>query len=284
VTEQLVLLVVGFLLTSVVGGVLGWYFQERVWRQRHATDTADERHRQAIRTFEELSTLLDRRLYRMRRLWWAMQRASDGRGDHAAVAAARDDYREVLFDWNDNLNRLLALVRTYFGADTRQRLEDELFEDFAAIGRALDHGLFVLAGDHEEPIPRVGRRLNRLSKRVYGFNVRMLEQLDTDQLGSDATPSTVERPPADDRLEFGTRGRDVRELQLALSRAGHAVDPDGDFGAATYRAVLSVQRERGLEPTGVADARVATLLRGHGEDRSVGEGERVPQPARPATS
>lgn len=68
-SDELFLLIVGFLLTSVVGGALGAFFQNRAWDHRRDQERIDERRRQAMRTFEETSTLLDRRLYRMRQLW-----------------------------------------------------------------------------------------------------------------------------------------------------------------------------------------------------------------------
>ncbi len=75
--DALVLLVVGFLLTTVLGGFLGSYFQTRTWTQRYAAERRDERHRQAMATFEQLSTLMDRRLYRMKRVWWLISRSID---------------------------------------------------------------------------------------------------------------------------------------------------------------------------------------------------------------
>ena len=90
-----------------------------------------------MKVFEEVSSLLDKRLYRMRRLYWAAKGAAHD-GESAALAAPLDDYRETLELWNDNLNRNLALVHAYFGRGARRRLEIELYEEYAAIGRALE--------------------------------------------------------------------------------------------------------------------------------------------------
>ena len=43
--SPLLLLVAGFVLTSVVGGVLGYYFQQRTWRQQTVVQRADLRPR-----------------------------------------------------------------------------------------------------------------------------------------------------------------------------------------------------------------------------------------------
>ena len=120
---DLLLLFVGFLLTSVLGGLLGYLFQGRSWAHQHEVQRRDQERQQALRTFEEVSRLLDRRLYRMRRLYWAARSRALGTGDAAELAAAQAGYREVLFEWNDNLNRTLALVHTYFGGEVRKSAE-----------------------------------------------------------------------------------------------------------------------------------------------------------------
>jgi hypothetical protein len=125
-TQQLLLLVAGFVLTSVAGGALGYWFQHRAWAHQHEIQLRDEEHQhevqrreeehqRALKTFEEVSQLLDRRLYRMRLLYWAAREVAAGTGDQERLASARADYRAVLTEWNDNLNRNLALIETYFG-------------------------------------------------------------------------------------------------------------------------------------------------------------------------
>ena len=91
-TQQLLLLVVGFVLTSVAGGARGSWFQRRARAHQHEiqlrdeerqreVQRRDEEHQRALKTFEEVSQLLDRRLYRMRRLYWAAREMAAGTGD-----------------------------------------------------------------------------------------------------------------------------------------------------------------------------------------------------------
>ena len=144
---------VGFVLTTVLGGLLGFWFQSRAWSHQHEAQQRDQEYDQALHTFEDVSTLLDKRLYRMRRLYWAARRNADTRVDRDAVSAARDAYVEVLFTWNDNLNRNLALTQTYFGTATRLSLEHDILAEYAAIGRILDPFVrMVLSTD--DPVSR----------------------------------------------------------------------------------------------------------------------------------
>lgn len=52
-------------------------------------------------------------------------------------------------------------------------------------------------------------------------------------------------------LRMGSRGARVRELQALLTRAGHPVKVDGDFGTATKDAVKAFQRKQKIKADGV---------------------------------
>ncbi|RYF39180.1 MAG: peptidoglycan-binding protein, partial [Comamonadaceae bacterium] len=61
-------------------------------------------------------------------------------------------------------------------------------------------------------------------------------------------------------LGLGTRGAAVASLQRALAGLGHDLAVDGEFGANTERVVCAFQRESGLEPDGIVDARTKTAI------------------------
>ncbi|MGI9609608.1 MAG: hypothetical protein ACR2NL_04870, partial [Acidimicrobiia bacterium] len=167
--SPLALLIASFVLTTVLGATLGHYFQQRTWRQQSANQRATRDLAAATMVFEEVSVLLDRRLYRMRRVNWLARSLAlaPETGSTVEVNHALRAYRSILEEWNDNLNRLLALVQTYFGQPVRERLQRELHESFAAVGEELDQ----FAREVDVPDRRVvrvrpvGRRLNDLSNR-----------------------------------------------------------------------------------------------------------------------
>lgn len=232
--EPLVLLVVGFVLTSVVGGALTWHFQQRAWRHQYEVERRDQRHQLALKTFEELSALLDQRLYRMRLVYWAAKRRALAKGDLASVDATLTEYRSNLRLWNDNLNRNLALVETYFGSSARQQFERNLLEEYAAIGAELD--------DAPMRVRPVGRRLSALGNSVYRFNLQMLNSI-RDGTGPSAAGAyeQTESARSDSHqriLRFGHVGDDVSDAQRALIAlnlmAGQA---DGVFGRDTGSAI-----------------------------------------------
>lgn len=62
-------------------------------------------------------------------------------------------------------------------------------------------------------------------------------------------------------LRQGDLGRDVFLLQCGLQDMGiNCGLPDGDFGLNTKEAVMTLQRDKGLNPTGIADSSVWEII------------------------
>ena len=271
--DPILLLVIGFLLTSVLGGALGYIFQQRAWRHQYQIQRQDhdrqqeiqrqDHHRQqALNTFEELSPLLDQRLYRMRLIFWAGKRAAGRPRKPDSLNAELTDYRTVLRVWNDNLNRNLALVRTYFGEEARLQL-DEMYTEYSAIGEELDEFVREVTDVGEAPVEvrPIDRRLSALDYRVYQFNRLLLRSLGDDNEQQAGPPADRHARPRERTLRFGHHGDDVRSLQRALIRAGLlSSKDDGHFGRETEAAVREFQRSHGLPGDGIVGRRTAAAL------------------------
>jgi peptidoglycan hydrolase-like protein with peptidoglycan-binding domain len=65
----------------------------------------------------------------------------------------------------------------------------------------------------------------------------------------------------DRTLRPGASGADVKELQVALGKAGFRVKPDGQFGTGTVRAVKRFQRASRLKPSGTVDRKTVAALK-----------------------
>ncbi|WP_082143943.1 N-acetylmuramidase domain-containing protein [Nitratireductor soli] len=80
-------------------------------------------------------------------------------------------------------------------------------------------------------------------------------------------------PSAAGMLRLGSRGARVRELQQLLLRAGQSLLVDGDFGPATHKAVMAVQKGANLEVDGVAGPQTMRALEAyrHGAGDRPGE-------------
>jgi hypothetical protein len=260
--DDIVLLLLSFGLTTVLGGGLGFYFQRQSWRQQHRAQQRDRAREQAMKAYEEVSALLDKRLYRMQRVFGEARRYAGGGVDASGLDAARDQYRDVVYTWNENLNRNLALVQTSFGVAARVELQERLYDEYSAIGRALEQFIRdVVAGGFDGEVPPINRRLNWLGRQVYDFNVELLELLQDGRVGADAPAAAAVEPSPTPLLQFGHAGEAVRRLQEALREAGvFEARIDGSFGRDTEDAVRRLQHDAGLEVDGVVGLATWTQL------------------------
>jgi hypothetical protein len=181
--SELVPIVVGFLLTTVAGGGLGYFFQTRSWRHQHDAQRREAERERAEQAFEEVSRLLDKRLYRLDRLYSSLRPSADA--DHEAVAVAKmADYQAVLYEWNDNINRTLAVIQLYFGVDMRDRVDYVVGRELVELGRIVSqmwHDRAAAAGT--DGPQDVDDRLSKLHVMIYKFNLDMLRALQSGTVG-----------------------------------------------------------------------------------------------------
>lgn len=189
--NQYLLLVVGFVLTTVFGGLLGWFIQNRSWDHQNRVTTDQAHHDAAFATFQELSALMDKRLYRMRVLDDLL---TDPQTSDKDLHGAREDYRQVRYEWNDNLNRNLARVQAYFGPSVRSKIENGVYEEFSRLHRGLRMSLQQRESDGDRDIISLGPQLDRASSVIYVANLAMLDTIrGTRQPDKDA----ADEPPPD---------------------------------------------------------------------------------------
>ena len=78
----------------------------------------------------------------------------------------------------------------------------------------------------------------------------------------EARPATRAYPDAESLLRYGSRGRDVKELQRRLAALKYYPGAvSGLFGAYTLEAVWAFQEVQGIRVSGVVDAATARALR-----------------------
>ena len=182
--DQVVLLVLGFVLTTVLGGLLGYVFQRRAWSHQFDVQRRSDEREAAASALDELSSLLDRRRYRMLLTYWRLDWPEQQDLEEAVLA-----YRAVLEEWNDGLNRRLALVATHFGSDLKREL-DLLYEEYREAGRLLEQAVRERrAGEAATDRTPLAEMLERLNTRNYRFAELGLAAIIAGRVGSDLPPS-----------------------------------------------------------------------------------------------
>jgi hypothetical protein len=108
-TEQGKLLF-GFALTTVVGGLFAYVFQWLSWRRQVRIDLFRQRYIEGTQLLEHLSSLVDRRYFRLQRLVWSLA----GDAPQEKIEQREKEYFETVVEWNEKLrsihNRLRLLV------------------------------------------------------------------------------------------------------------------------------------------------------------------------------
>lgn len=124
---------------------------------------------------------MDRRLYRMRRLAWTLEREHD-RPLSEQGQKSLSDYDAVLFDWNDSINRNLALLERYFGTDRRDDLDDRIGALIRSVGAALERRV-RLENTREEDLGVLQSDLDRLANLIYAYNVELIRSVQEGRVG-----------------------------------------------------------------------------------------------------
>jgi hypothetical protein len=179
--NELLPLIVGFLLSTVLGGLLGFYFQNRTWRHQNNAKVLEAELQTALKVFEDVSKLMDKRLYRMRLLFW---RLNSSQYDQEDIERHMELYREVLHEWNSNVNRNLALIQCYFGSDIRKKIDYEIYKQIRAIGRALEKAYLARkSGDLSDELETVEHDMDVLGHQNYLLNIRIITLIQHRQVG-----------------------------------------------------------------------------------------------------
>jgi hypothetical protein len=161
-------------LLTVVGALLGAAYQQRNWRFQNFEQFRQQRLSQASKTVDGLSKLIDRRLYRQRRLLWAVRS-----GDQSELSEALQNYREILFEWMDSLGQIKAELWLSFDKYTAIRFEEEVHDRFAALGRQIEH---VIRTKSRSLLVQEERRLNVLGRSSYEFVHQLLRRISQEDL------------------------------------------------------------------------------------------------------
>ena len=179
-SSQLITIFFGFILTTVGGGLLGFFFQNRTWKHQHSIQLLDSERTTARTIYETISVLMDKRLYRMRRLYWYLEEYTP---EDDGLDKRLQEYQNVLYEWNDNLIRNLALIQAYFGDEIRNYLEQTIYEEFKRIGGLLEEQVREWKNGEKETNSSIGRELNALGSLIYRLNFRMIRLLQQGDVG-----------------------------------------------------------------------------------------------------
>jgi hypothetical protein len=190
---EVISIVVGFVLTTVVGGLWAARLQMRSWQRQNELRLLEDEAKHAAEVCHEVTRLLDKRLYRMRRLHWAIEAFQRDATKEGSLNDKQADYNAILYEWNDSLNLNLARLGSDFGESAREFLY-LLYEHFRRVGEMLEDALAgAQRGENVSPLleelnPEFeGWTETSLNNRVYLLGLALMTQLREGQVGRSAT-------------------------------------------------------------------------------------------------
>jgi DNA anti-recombination protein RmuC len=184
--NELVLLLLGFFLSTIVGGMLAYWYQSLAWSRDDEARRKSEELARASALFEDISRMMDKRLYRLRNVQDALeQRLSVGE-----LEKCREEYRASVAEWNETLNRNLWATERYFGKSLRNTLEATIQEGFRSLHRDLSETLKDPSG---EKVNRLKASIDDFNPLVYAFDGEMLDTLERGAVGTFREPGERDR-------------------------------------------------------------------------------------------
>jgi hypothetical protein len=187
--EALRTVALSFVFTTVFGGLIGTWLQRRTWKHQNDVRATEAALARADEVCRQLMQLLDRRLYRMLRLYVLCRDDHQAGYENQGLEERLAEYDAVLHEWNDQLNSGLAVIGTYFGRTARDWLEDEIYAGFQTVGGDLE-ALYRLArdeADRSDEQESVRQGLDDLNDRVYRMGVFLTAQILQGAVGSSAS-------------------------------------------------------------------------------------------------
>lgn len=117
-------------LTVVIGGTgISIYYQHKSTENLYRISMKENDRKQAEATFNEVSSLMDDRLYKTRRLLSAYVQ-----NDSAKIEFCRKLLSSQLEVWNANLGRMYVLIEEFYGVNFRVFFKNSIQKPFANIG------------------------------------------------------------------------------------------------------------------------------------------------------
>ena len=176
--HDITVLVVGFVLTTVLGGTVTAFYSSR----QHKKEVDARRVAEAAKFMEELSRGMDTRLSKWRQTATAIERGFP----RQSVIRMYSDYAVAYKKWDEGWNWERAAMCDHFGPELTSEYQHAVVNSFIILHDTLTRRLKE-HGDYRSQFAResIAFRGSMLAREVFNLNVRL-----TDALVTGAVPKT----------------------------------------------------------------------------------------------
>jgi len=213
VWNQALPILLGFVLTTIVGGLFASFLQQRSWHYQNEQRLGEDDINRASNVCHSLSALVDKRSYRMQRLLWATLAHANGQLARDVLDARLQEYDQVLLEWNDERSARLANVGAYFGRDLRDFLDRVVYEASKDAGENLE-SLYRASVEGRNSsldpasVAETRTKLDDLNSLAYQLSFTMMVRIREGRVGRRA-PAVLDETAARDDQNDAARKLDV---------------------------------------------------------------------------
>ena len=169
--HPLILIFAGFVLTGIIGQILIGKIQSRNWKDQFEVEKLNRQIKETKTIHEHISLLLDKRIYRSRRLYYSFN-DRDVRKINNKCKNCFEEFNDILYEWNDSLNSNIAKVYSYFGEKDGTFFQGRLCADLRWIGILLRRYYF---DTKDKPsLKNINKAIDITNERIYKMNKNML--------------------------------------------------------------------------------------------------------------
>lgn len=181
------LLIVGFILTTLGGSIIGATLQKRNWNHQHRMELYHQEKKEAQAFFNSLSDQMDGKLLSSRKLHYAVRGNNENKQKTLASYAENNDL------WLSKLNSNYALLNRYFGEEIERKFKFNLKLDFHNINsklksyyiesEKLSNKVETDSSMYHNLTLTISRELNVLDYKIYKFDSLLLANIKEDRIG-----------------------------------------------------------------------------------------------------
>lgn len=117
--DKIILLGLGFVCTTIFGGIWGYFLRKRSWENQVRQDLYRARYDEGTQFLNDISTCIGERYYYLQRLFWAIQEGKD-----EGIDACENDYFPIMRKWNASLWRIRNKLRLLVNQETADSFLD----------------------------------------------------------------------------------------------------------------------------------------------------------------
>jgi hypothetical protein len=173
---QIVSVVLAFVLTGLVGNALVQRWQHRSWVRQQQFLGIEKEYFALMELSTELANTISRRLYKTRRLLWAVRSLSD-----ELMEDRLKEYDTALVEWNESLSAYYVRLTIYATYAGRYDLDGRIHQPFQTIGSQLETMVRERRqGTHpaRADMFRIERSLNSLQAETLNFSRDVLKRVE----------------------------------------------------------------------------------------------------------